>query len=102
MPSGTLPPRAEVSAFADIGVTAFTTTRAAGDFALGDAGDRPEGLARWRQLLDELNQHADALKNAKQVHGTVIVEHAEHQPGWHRIDGADGHYAKLPRTALAS
>ena len=95
-----LPLREKVDAFAAIGVEAFTTTRAAGDYGLGD-GEPPAGaLARWVALQAELAAVAPRLASARQVHGAKVLEHGGGAPGWTRHDGADGHLAFVRGVAL--
>ncbi|MBX3175542.1 MAG: polyphenol oxidase family protein [Gemmatimonadaceae bacterium] len=85
-----LPPRLEIVAFEDIGVRAFTTTRAAGDFNLSDPA--VGGDARWQALQQALAaEGAPRLASAKQVHGTRVLIHAKPFEGWLRVDDADGH-----------
>lgn len=91
-----------VPAFADIGVTAFVTTRQGGDFALGD-GDppRPAGVARWEELARSMAGKADRLASARQVHGTRVLVQRDDFAGWRRAGDADGHFTQHLRTALA-
>jgi YfiH family protein len=86
-----VPLRENVDAFASIGVEAFTTTRAAGDYGLGEGEPPAESLARWLALQAELAEIAPRLASARQVHGTKVLEHAAGPGGWTRHDGADGH-----------
>jgi YfiH family protein len=72
-------------------VEAFTTTRAAGDYGLGD-GEPPAGpLARWIAMQAEFAEIAPRLASARQVHGAKVLEHGAGEPGWTRHNGADGH-----------
>lgn len=88
-----------VDAFRDLGVTAFTTGRAAGSF--GTQSDEPvrDVMARWSALRERLG--AARLATAAQVHGDVILEHGGSWTGWLRGDAADGHLATLAGTAMA-
>ncbi len=81
------------------GVVAFTTTRDRGDFNL--LGGQPAGhiVARWLQLQEDLG--VPRLAYAKQIHGRRVVAHNDGWTGWLRVDGADGHLALAPATALA-
>jgi YfiH family protein len=93
-------PAAEVvDAFRDLGVTAFTTGRAAGSY--GTQSDEPvrEVLARWSSLRSRLA--AARLATAAQVHGDAILEHDRSWTGWLRGDAADGHLAPTAGTAMA-
>lgn len=96
------PLREPVQDFTPFGVVAFTTTRAAGDFDLGD-GDSPPAAAleRWRALHLELAPCAPRLASARQVHGVRVLEHGDAWEGWIRVDGADGHLARATGTACA-
>jgi purine-nucleoside/S-methyl-5'-thioadenosine phosphorylase / adenosine deaminase len=85
-----IPPREPVPEFAAFGVEAFTTTRAAGDYGLGDDPPKEDALERWRALQQSLAPTAPRLASAQQVHGTNILEHGAGF-GWLRADGADGH-----------
>ena len=88
---GQIPLRERVEAFASIGVEAFTTTRAAGDYGLGDGEPPAEAVARWMALGAELAEIAPRLVSARQVHGAKVLEHGAGDSGWTRHDGADGH-----------
>jgi purine-nucleoside/S-methyl-5'-thioadenosine phosphorylase / adenosine deaminase len=94
-----VPLREKVDAFASIGVEAFTTTRAAGDYGLGEGEPPAEAVARWHALRQELSGSAPKMASAKQVHGTKILEHAAGADGWIRHDGADGHVSFAPGVA---
>lgn len=96
-----IPPREVVAGFADLGVTAFTTTRADGDYALAEPEAAPAAVARWQRLQQSFGAPVPRLASARQVHGTRVVEHGGDWSGWLRVDGADGHLAVLPGTALA-
>jgi YfiH family protein len=97
-----IPPREPVPEFAALGVEAFTTTRVAGDYGLGDDLPKEDALERWRTLQRSLAPTAPRLASARQVHGTNILEHGAGLPdGWLRADGADGHMAVAPGIACA-
>ena len=85
--------------FAALGVTAFTTTRAAGSFGL--QGDEAVGevFARWGTLRESLG--GARLASARQVHEATVIRHVPGWTGWLRADDADGHLAPLPGTAMA-
>jgi YfiH family protein len=94
--------REEVSAFADLGVVAFTTTRAAGSFGWHGAEPAAEVTARWDALRAELRAAgAPRLATARQVHGAHVVEYGGAWSGWLHGDEADGHFAPLRGTAMA-
>ena len=93
-------PDAEVvDAFRDLGVTAFTTGRAAGSY--GTQSDEPvrDVMARWAAL--RLRLGAPRLATAAQTHGAEILEHDGGWTGWLRGDAADGHLAPRAGTAMA-
>jgi YfiH family protein len=89
-----LPPRIDIPAFERIGVRAFVTTRAAGDFGFvpDDEAASAPAIARWQQLQQSLaTLGVPRLASAKQVHGTRVLLHGDAWDGWLRVDGADGH-----------
>jgi YfiH family protein len=90
----------EITDFADFGVRALVTTRAAGTFALG--GDDPAGevMTRWRALRDALGPLGLRLATAHQVHGARVITHRAGWTGWLRGDDADGHAAPARGTAM--
>ncbi len=90
-----------VPGFADLGVLAFTTTRAVGSF--GMASDEPAKVVteRWAALRSELRRAGPRLATATQVHGSTVLVHATCWEGWLRADDADGHVAMERGTALA-
>jgi hypothetical protein len=90
-----------VSHLADIGVRAFTTTRAAGTF--GSNADDPvrDVMGRWAALRRELRPGAHRLATAAQVHGTRVLTHQPGWQGWLRAEESDGHASVMPGTALA-
>ncbi|HEV8410650.1 MAG TPA: polyphenol oxidase family protein [Gemmatimonadaceae bacterium] len=105
-----IPLREKVESFASIGIEAFTTTRVAGDFGLGDGEPPAAAVAKWVELQAGLAAVAPRLASAKQVHGTKILEHgvgtaagaaAAGDHGWTRHNNADGHITFAPGVALA-
>lgn len=88
-----IPLREAVTQFAAIGVEAFTTTRRAGDYGLGDGEPPAPAVARWLALRDELAPVAARMASARQVHGNKLLEHEPGGDGWTRHEGADGHIA---------
>jgi polyphenol oxidase len=90
-----------VEAFAALGVRAFTTTRAAGDYAVPADGPDDAARRRWTGLLAALGEDVPGLASARQVHGVRVLKHAEAHAGWMRHDGADGHLSVAPGLALA-
>ena len=85
--------------FAALGVTAFTTTRAAGSYGLHGAEPAGEVFSRWEKLRDALG--GARLASARQVHEASVIRHVPGWTGWLRADDADGHLAPLPGTAMA-
>lgn len=85
--------------FAALGVTAFTTTRAAGTFGLHGREPVGEVFARWEALRTSLA--GVRLASARQVHEATVLRHHPGWTGWLRADDADGHLAPLPGTAMA-
>lgn len=95
-------PYVEYDAFADWGVRALATTRAAGSF--GTLSDEPVGavMQRW----DALHAHVaaagvDRFATARQVHGADVIAHTPGWRGWLRGPAADGHLALERGTACA-
>ncbi|HVT38773.1 MAG TPA: polyphenol oxidase family protein [Gemmatimonadaceae bacterium] len=99
--AASLPLREPVRELGALGVKAFTTTRAAGDFGLGDGEPSPAAIARWQSLQLDLAPVAPRLASARQMHGVRILEHGVTWDGWLRTDGADGHLSVSPGIACA-
>jgi polyphenol oxidase len=99
-PSGAPVLEAEVvEAFAELGVTAFTTGRAAGSFGTQSEEPVRDVMARWSTLRARLG--GARLATAAQVHGRDVLEHEAGWTGWLRADSADGHLALATGTAMA-
>lgn len=98
---GVLPAYDEIDVFADWGVRALTTTRAAGSFSV--AGDEAVGavMGRWSRLREALGAAGARFATASQVHGARVLVHDAGWSGWLRADGADGHLATTPATSFA-
>jgi YfiH family protein len=92
--------RDAVESFAGLNVTAFTTTRHAGDFGVPGDGPTADTRARWEGLLSSIDG-AQRLVSSKQIHGRVVLTHDGEWTGWLRLDGADGHVTSRRGTALA-
>jgi YfiH family protein len=86
-----VPLREKVDAFASIGVEAFITTRAAGDYGLGEGEPPADAVERWNALHAEFAAIAPQLVSARQIHGDRVLEHGAGEAGWTRHEGADGH-----------
>jgi YfiH family protein len=98
-PSASILEAEVVEAFIPLGITAFTTGRAAGSF--GTQSDEPvrDVMARWSALRTRLG--GARLATAAQVHGDTVLEHELGWTGWLRGDSADGHLAEERGTAMA-
>ena len=84
------------------GIVAWTTTRAAGSFALTSDEPVDAVMNRWGALGDALSLRGiSRLASATQVHGADIVRHGGGWRGWLRGRGVDGHISSAPGTALA-
>jgi YfiH family protein len=92
-----------VPGFEELGIRAFTTTRAVGSFGL--LGTEPVGVVygRWNELREELRAGAPhgRLATAGQVHGAHVLVHRPGWSGWLRAESADGHVAIDRGTAIA-
>jgi len=88
-----------VDTFAELGVTAFTTGRAAGTFGTQSEEPARDVLGRWSALRTRLG--GARLATAAQVHGNTVLEHRAGWEGWLRGDAADGHLALARGTAMA-
>jgi YfiH family protein len=96
-----VPLREKVDAFESLGVEAFTTTRVAGDYGLGEGEPPAEAVARWLALWEEMAERVPMLASARQVHGTTLLDHGVGAAGWVRHDGADGHLTFVAGVACA-
>jgi YfiH family protein len=92
--------RDPVEAFAGLNVTAFTTTRHAGNFGVPPDGPTPAVRAEWEALLSSV-EGARRIVSSKQVHGKAVLTHGNDWQGWLRLVGADGHVTAVRGTALA-
>jgi YfiH family protein len=86
---------------ADLGVIAFTTTRAIGTFGVNADEPVREVMGRWAALRRELLEFGPRLATAAQVHGTRILVHDGAWHGWLRGEEGDGHFAPEKGTAMA-
>ena len=96
-----IPLREKVGALAAYGIEAFTTTRAAGDYGLGEDEPPAEALSRWRSLWLELAAMAPRFASARQLHGVKVLEHDAGADGWTRHSAADGHLTLAAGVACA-
>jgi hypothetical protein len=90
-----------VEPFAAIGVTAFTTGRAAGSFGLHTDESVRDVTARWTALREHLGGRAARLATALQVHGSTVLRHRGDWQGLLRGPEADGHLSAERGTAMA-
>jgi hypothetical protein len=88
-----------VPGFAELGIDAFTTTRAAGSFGLAGTDPVGEVMTRWTWLLAESG--ARGICVAPQVHGDTVLAHARPWDGFLRTPPADGHATLERGLALA-
>ncbi len=88
---GTIPQREPVAEFESLGVRAFTTTRASGDFGLATSDVAGANAARWSALAESLDESQPGLVSAAQVHGVAIAHHDTPWTGWRQIHGFDAH-----------
>ena len=99
--SGSLLAGEVVDSFADIGVLAFTTGRAAGSFGMQTDDPVRDVTARWTALRALLGGPAARLATSYQVHGAAVVEHQAGWQGFLRGPDADGHLSRERGTAMA-
>jgi hypothetical protein len=84
-----------------MGIVAFTSTRGAGSFSLSSADPVGEVVPRWLALAEELARPTMRLACAHQVHGDGVIEHEAGWSGWLRCPEGDGHFSRVPGTAMA-
>jgi len=90
-----------VDRFADFGVLAFTTGRAAGSFGMQTDEPVRDVTARWTALREHLGGPATRLATAFQVHGNTVIRHRGEWQGFLRGPQADGHLSAERGTAMA-
>lgn len=90
-----------VEHFAELGVLAFTTGRAAGSLGLGSDEPVREVMGRWDALREVVGGRRARLATAFQVHGTTVIRHQPGWSGWLRGPSADGHLSVERGTAMA-
>ncbi len=86
-------PREDAEGFAELGVTAFTTTREAGTFSLSSDAPVGEVMSRWTRLQDDLSGKARRTIIGRQIHGATVLTHRGGWDGFLRTAEADGHVA---------
>ena len=98
----TLPAHLRIPDFDEWGLSAFTTTRAAGTFGTLDTDSAANVLGRWHALVDALAEmHAPRFASSPQVHGPDFAVHGASWRGWLRTTAADGHAWLTSGTAAA-
>lgn len=90
-----------VESFADFGVLAFTTGRAAGTFGVNSTEPVCDVMGRWHALRQGLGGSTSRLATATQVHGDRVLAHTADWHGWLRGPEADGHLSLDGTTAMA-
>ena len=90
-----------VAHFAELGVTGFTTGRAAGSFGMQTEEPVRAVTARWGALRALLGGPATRLATAFQVHGSTVIRHRGGWQGFLRGPEADGHLSAERGTAMA-
>jgi polyphenol oxidase len=88
-----------VPGFDELGVLAFTTTRAAGTFGLSGADPVGEVMQRWSALRADIGVRGICV--APQVHGDAVLPHVTPWDGFLRTPPADGHATQERGLALA-
>lgn len=91
----------QVPDVADLGITAFTTTRQVGTFGVMGPEPVSEVMGRWYALRRELLAMAPRMATANQVHGKGVLVHEGEWRGWLRAEDSDGHFAPKRGTAMA-
>ncbi|MDQ6830374.1 MAG: polyphenol oxidase family protein [Gemmatimonadota bacterium] len=95
------PAHESIDDFADFGVRAFTTTRAAGSFGMQTDEPVRDVMGRWHQLRDALAALGARFASGTQVHGDHLAVHEGEWQGWLRVSHVDGHVAPRRGTAMA-
>jgi hypothetical protein len=90
-----------VESFADWGITAFTTGRAAGSFGMQTEEPVREVTRRWGALRAALGGPSARLATSFQVHGNTVIRHRGGWQGFLRGPEADGHLSAERGTAMA-
>lgn len=90
-----------VEHFADFGITAFTTGRAAGSFGMQTDEPVRAVTARWGALRTLLGGPSARLATSFQVHGNNVLQHGGDWRGFLRGPEADGHLSAERGTAMA-
>jgi YfiH family protein len=97
-----LAPYTTIDDFADFGVRAVITTRAAGSFSLTADDPTGEVMTRWQRLRSWLGVEGPGSRFATslQVHGARVIWHQPGWEGWLRVDAADGHCVAQRGTGM--
>lgn len=100
--AATVAPYETYDVFADWGVHALATTRAAGSFSAASEEPVAAVLGRWDALQRHVAQRGVVrFATVRQVHGAALVEHVGGWQGWLRGTDADGHVSVSRATATA-
>lgn len=95
-------PNLPIPDFEEWGITAFTTTRAAGTFSIAGSDPVGEVMSRWSALQDSLADKAPRVATVRQIHGNRVIVQTGGWSGWLRGGQADGQIAIEKGTALAT
>ena len=98
----TLPAHVGIPDFDEWGLTAFTTSRAAGTFGTQASEPASDVFSRWHELVAGVSALGCArLASGAQVHAADIAVHEPAWRGWLRQTNVDGHAWSRPGTAAA-
>jgi copper oxidase (laccase) domain-containing protein len=87
-----LPLHLAIPVFDEWGMTAFTTSRAAGTFGTQSEEPTVEVLGRWNGLVAAARAlGVSRFASGTQVHGDTVAVHGEGWQGWVRSPDVDGH-----------
>jgi YfiH family protein len=97
-----LPAHLRIPDFDEWGLTAFTTSRAAGTFGTQATEPVSEVLGRWNGLVGGARiAGASRFASGVQVHGAEFAVHRPNWQGWLRTADVDGHAWVQRGTAAA-
>jgi hypothetical protein len=97
-----LPPHLAIPDFDEWGMTAFTTSRAAGTYGIQSPEPVGEVLGRWHGLVRAAAElGARRFASGVQVHGGEFAEHGPGWQGWLRTADVDGHVWMRSGTAAS-
>lgn len=97
-----LPAHLSIPDFDEWGLSAFTTSRAAGTFGTQAAEPAADVFDRWNGLVAAtVELGASRFASGFQVHGADLAVHRTGWHGWLRRSGVDGHVWATPGIAAA-